>query len=51
MPILLYPLGLVVTGTTAFIAGNWLSDGWIKWLIIGLIILFLFIQAQKMGLI
>lgn len=51
MPLLIYPLGLAVTAGAGYFAGSWFSDGWLKWLIILILVVFGFSQAKKLGVI
>lgn len=50
MPLLVFPLltGLTVGGGAGFFAGSF-SNGWFKYLIILIILVFLFTNAKKLG--
>ena len=48
MPLLLL---LPLVGGGGFLAGNWFSGGWFKWLIVLAVVVFAFVFAKKLGII
>lgn len=50
-PLLLIPLVVAASGGTGYAFGSWNSNGWIKWVVILIIITFLFVHAKKLGVI
>lgn len=42
-------LGLLTAGGVGFAAGNWFAEGWLKWLIILIIVVVVFSAMKKAG--